>query len=54
MNAKSREILRAENIFKSYGNGEAKTQVLKGLVLHLRKGKCIQFLASLVVESPLL
>lgn len=39
MNAKSREILRAENIFKSYGNGEAKTQVLKGISATFEEGK---------------
>lgn len=46
MSIKSYEILRAENIFKSYGEGEAKTQVLKGISATFEEGKIYTILGQ--------
>lgn len=44
--SKEEFILRAENIYKSYGVGEAKTQVLKGISANFKKGKMYAILGQ--------
>lgn len=46
MNSKNNVILRAENVCKSYGEGEAKTQVLKGISASFEEGKMYTILGQ--------